>query len=198
MSQRARPKKSVGFGSRVNSASRSEFQKIVTFLAIGVVNTVVGTSVFLGLYLLGVQEILCNLSSVVAGVSTSLVLHRRYSNKSWSVGVFTLRFCFSATVSYLLNLASFYLVLSSSFFHPAMANIIATVLYSICFYSMMNFTWQSGTSLRKATGPPRSSAIHKPTIENLECSQTPARQPSKESQVAPERKKERYRRRGEP
>ena len=148
--EQAREKMNWLMGNYFTSANRAECQRIMTFLAIGALNTIVGVTLFIGLYLIGVPEVFCNLTAVIAGVASSLILHHRFSNKSWSFGMFTLRFGFSATISYLVNLGSYSLLSSLSLFHPALTNIIATTMYSICFYSLMNFAWNVSGSLKNS------------------------------------------------
>lgn len=169
------------------------------FIAIGSTNAVVGTTVFLGFYLLGVPDVLCNLSAVLAGVSSSLFLHHRFSDKSWTIGFFTFRFGLASTISYLCNLGIFAVLSNTSIFHPGITNILSTLVYSVCFYLMMNSTFRVDSRSQENTNELRQSIEnHRPATEGQENSQRRALPPSREKQVLSGRKRGRFRRNGGP
>lgn len=106
------------------------------FLAVGLVNTVVGLgTIFTAKAFLGFDDLTANAAGYAVGLSLSFLL-----NKSWTFGfagdarIALIRFGLVFLVAYALNLSALFLLLRCTPIDAYLAHVIAIASYTAVFY----------------------------------------------------------------
>lgn len=114
----------------------SEFTRIARFLAVGVLNTLVGLGViYLCKWLLGMGDVAANVIGYVVGLVNSFAWNRRWTfNHSGAVLPAVLRFLLVFVTAYLLNLATVMTAIHGFGINSYVAHAIGILPYTAFFY----------------------------------------------------------------
>ncbi len=117
-------------------SATSEFTRIARFLAVGVLNTLVGLGViYLCKWLIGMGDVAANVIGYAIGLANSFAWNRRWTfNHSGAVLPAVLRFLIVFLTAYLLNLATVMAAIHGFGINSYVAQAIGILPYTVFFY----------------------------------------------------------------
>lgn len=109
--------------------------QFVRFCLVGLINTIIGLSVILGLmHLFDLHPVLANMSGYAAGLCFSFYANGRWTFRQRPSRAAGLRFMLAFGVSYLANIGVLLLCLGYTDIPPTFAQILAMITYTATFF----------------------------------------------------------------
>ncbi len=112
-------------------------EHLVKYLAIGIVNTIVGYSVIFSLMFFGVRPDISNACGYAVGIIVSFILNKRYNFRSYGKSYQEFfKFVVSMFAAYLMNLATLLICWKQLKVNPYASQIIAGGAYVLTGYTL--------------------------------------------------------------
>lgn len=117
-------------------SSAVELAYVVRFLAVGVLNTLVGLgSIYACKYFLGLGDVPANMIGYLIGLTNSFLWNRRWTfSHSGRIGIAAARFFLVFIVAYAVNLSVALTCIHILSINSYLAHAVATVPYTVIFY----------------------------------------------------------------
>ena len=118
----------------------SDIRQVVRFLITGCINTGVGFGIIFAMMLVGVAPLHANIVGYACGLCVSFLLNRNwvFKQKRSTIRQQAFKFGITFVIAYTMNL----MVLQGALLwdiNPYIAQIIAGVTYTLCFYVLSRF-----------------------------------------------------------